>query len=148
MTSLDYKQQAASWQAEPFPEADSPLPPPASAEVAAHSMPAVRSILDCRFTQTLEQEYGPHWERMEKYSKYTFRAALSLYVFWSQWLAAERPEDLMAEAIEQTNSDLRLDDPAIYEALAACIEFSLQDLERLLLAIGAQIAEGCWSPNS
>jgi hypothetical protein len=108
---------------------------------------AVREYLDCALTRTLEQKYGVYWERMPKYSKLTFRAIVSLYIFWSHWLAAVSPQDLMAEAIEQTNSDLHLDDPEVYSAIATCTELPLLELEKLLTALGEQIREECWSPN-
>ncbi|MDY6781104.1 MAG: hypothetical protein SW833_00855 [Cyanobacteriota bacterium] len=108
---------------------------------------ALRDILECPLTQTLEKQYGERWERMSKYSKLTFRAILSLYIFWSHWFAAALPQDLMAEAIEQTNSDLHLDDPEVYSAIAACTELPLYQLEELLVILGEQIREECWSSN-
>lgn len=147
MTTLNYK-QTARWNPAPLPQKDLRLDLPVRDNAPAPPAKSVRDYLDCRLTQTLEQQYGERWERMQKYSKLTFRAVLSLYVFWSQWFAAAPPEDLMAEALEQINSDLRLDDPEVYEAIASCIELPIQDLERLLQAIGEQIGDECWSPNT
>lgn len=144
MTTLDC-QTARVWKAVPPPEPEATVSPPPQEPPA---LPTVRDYLDCGFTQTLEAHYGARWEKMSKYSKLTFRAVLSLYVFWSQWIAAAEPEALMAEALEQVNSDLRLEDPAAYAAIANCIQLALPDLEGLLQALSEQIAIGCWSNTS
>jgi hypothetical protein len=147
MTTLNC-QQSARWNPPPPPDPEVRVPQPVADNLPRSQVKSVRDYLDCPLTRTLEAKYGSRWERMHKYSKLTFRAALSLYGFWSHWCAAAPPKELIAEAIEQTNSDLRLDDPDLYSAIASCIELPIQEIEKLLQALGEQIREECWSTDA
>ncbi|MDY7015966.1 MAG: hypothetical protein SVX43_20690 [Cyanobacteriota bacterium] len=141
-------QPTSHWTATPPPETERTRGSHVREETSPPSaVKAVRDTLDCALTRSLEQQYGARWEKMHKYSKLTFRAILSLYIFWGHWQAAVSPQELMAEAIEQTNSDLHLDDPEVYSAIATCTELPLLQLEALLAALSEQIREECWSPS-
>ncbi|MBE9118401.1 hypothetical protein IQ249_21140 [Lusitaniella coriacea LEGE 07157] len=126
-------------------EADSPNAESDGTNGNDDSVKSITDSLDCHLTRILEETYGSRLERMFKYSKLSFRAILSLYIFWSHWWAAEQPEEMMAEAIEQIDSDLHLDDEDVYNAIAACVELPTQDLEQIMQALSQQIQQECWS---
>lgn len=149
MTELD-SPKAATVEVIPLAEpveseTDSPKPGSDCTIRDDDSVKSITDALDCHLTRILEETYGSRLERMFKYSKLSFRAILSLYIFWSHWWAAEQPEKMMAEAIKQINGDLHLDDEDVYNAISACVELPTQDLEQIVQALNKQIQQECWS---
>jgi hypothetical protein len=81
----------------------------------------------------LEEDYGSHFEKLNKYEKIVFRSALSMFVANAvKWIQKGSGITCMEFCIESSNCDLWDDNPQLCEAIQSCADLKPDDIDGLI----------------
>lgn len=108
--------------------------------IAQIHIPPTLQNPSCSTLEQLTAAYGQQLERMQRKSKYTFRAALCLHCIWSNNIDSD---------IECANSAIWVEDPICAQWIQQTADNSTEgQIEELIDALSTQIREGIYTADA